>query len=120
MKGGVILPLILAGFYMKISFDCLRSSSAPAFRASRFRKGAEMQVFLSRGVIAGLSFLMPMAAFSQDYPSRPLRVISPFPPGGGVDFLARILGQKITENWRQQPTYRKEQLHGTSTHTRSR
>ena len=46
--------------------------------------------------------LSSVAALAQDYPRRPLRLIAPFPPGGGVDFLARIVGQKMTENWDQQ------------------
>ncbi len=40
-------------------------------------------------------------AYAQDYPVRPMRMIVPFPPGGGADFIARILGQKMTEQWGQ-------------------
>jgi tripartite-type tricarboxylate transporter receptor subunit TctC len=41
-------------------------------------------------------------AQAQSYPSKPIRVIVPFPPGGSTDFLARIVGQKITADWGQQ------------------
>jgi tripartite-type tricarboxylate transporter receptor subunit TctC len=41
-------------------------------------------------------------AQSQAYPSKPIRVIVPFPPGGSTDFLARIVGQKLTAAWGQQ------------------
>jgi tripartite-type tricarboxylate transporter receptor subunit TctC len=41
------------------------------------------------------------AAYAQDYPTRPLRLIIPFPPGGGADFLSRVLGPRITEHWGQ-------------------
>jgi tripartite-type tricarboxylate transporter receptor subunit TctC len=51
---------------------------------------------------AALALVFIGSALAQDYPSRPLRLIAPFPPGGGVDFLARILGQKMTESWGQQ------------------
>jgi len=37
-----------------------------------------------------------------DYPSRPLRLLVPFPPGGGVDLLARLLGSRLTETLAQQ------------------
>jgi tripartite-type tricarboxylate transporter receptor subunit TctC len=37
------------------------------------------------------------AAHAQTYPSRPIRLIVPFPPGGGNDILARTVGQRLTE-----------------------
>lgn len=40
-------------------------------------------------------------ASAQDYPQKPIRVIVPFPPGGGTDVLARIIGEKISEKWGQ-------------------
>jgi len=40
-------------------------------------------------------------AAAQDYPSKPIRILVPFAPGGAVDTTARILTQKMTErlNW---------------------
>ena len=35
------------------------------------------------------------------YPARPVRMIIPFPPGGGTDLVARTLAQKLTETWGQ-------------------
>ena len=52
--------------------------------------------------IAALGFAVAAAlggaAFAQDYPSKPIRFILPFPPGGGTDTLARIVGQKLGDN----------------------
>jgi tripartite-type tricarboxylate transporter receptor subunit TctC len=43
------------------------------------------------------------AAGSADaYPSRPIRVIIPYPPGGTSDILARLIGSKLTDSWKQQ------------------
>ena len=40
-------------------------------------------------------------AFAQEYPSKPIRIIVPYPPGGFNDTLARTIGQKLTEKWGQ-------------------
>jgi tripartite-type tricarboxylate transporter receptor subunit TctC len=36
------------------------------------------------------------------FPERPIKIIVPYAPGGSTDILARVLGQKMTENWNQQ------------------
>jgi tripartite-type tricarboxylate transporter receptor subunit TctC len=41
-------------------------------------------------------------AQAQQYPTRPVRFIAPFPPAGTSDILCRIIGQKLTEAWGQQ------------------
>jgi tripartite-type tricarboxylate transporter receptor subunit TctC len=41
------------------------------------------------------------AAFAQAYPAKPVRMIVPFAPGGGVDVTARILAQQLTERAKQ-------------------
>jgi len=40
---------------------------------------------------------LPLLAAAQAWPSRPVRMLVPFPPGGGVDFAARILGRHLSE-----------------------
>lgn len=49
------------------------------------------------------SLSSPVLAASADaYPTRPIRMIIPYPPGGTSDILARMLGMRITESWKQQ------------------
>ena len=40
---------------------------------------------------------VPRCARAQAYPTRPVRLIAPFAPGGNVDLIARIMGQLLTE-----------------------
>jgi len=51
------------------------------------------------GVLVGLAGL---ATAQQAYPIKPIRFIVPFPPGGSTTSVARIVGQKLSENWGQQ------------------
>src|SRR6185437_1386942 len=46
--------------------------------------------------------LFALSSVAQTYPSKPIRVIVPYPPGGTSDILARLIGAKLTESWGQQ------------------
>lgn len=55
------------------------------------------------GLIAGLVLTQGIAAAQEAaFPTRPVRLIVPYPPGGGNDTIARIIGIELTKIWGQQ------------------
>ena len=56
---------------------------------------------ISSLICAGALLAFTLAARAQEFPTKPIRIVVPFPPGGGVDVAARLLTAKMTErlNW---------------------
>ncbi len=52
-------------------------------------------------LLCSLPMLLPGVAGAQQYPTRPIRFIVPFPPGGGNDIVGRIVAQKLAEGLSQ-------------------
>ena len=48
-----------------------------------------------------LALAVASAAAQEAYPSHAVRIIVPFPPGGGTDTVTRVIAQKMSENWKQ-------------------
>jgi tripartite-type tricarboxylate transporter receptor subunit TctC len=59
---------------------------------------------LKRWLLAVACVFHAGVALSQAYPSKPVRMIVGFPPGGGTDVVARVIAQKLTEWWGQAVT----------------
>jgi tripartite-type tricarboxylate transporter receptor subunit TctC len=64
-------------------------------------RGSTRRLLLSAALLLGLSCSAFGALAQTPYPTKPIRIIVPFTPGGGVDLLARIVGGKLTEAWGQ-------------------
>jgi tripartite-type tricarboxylate transporter receptor subunit TctC len=55
-----------------------------------------------RALSAAMSLLlMPISVSAQDFPTKPIKLIVPFPPGGPNDIIARVVGQRMTELTKQ-------------------
>jgi tripartite-type tricarboxylate transporter receptor subunit TctC len=57
---------------------------------------------LCKIVAIGACMLTAAVAFAQSYPAKPIRIIIGFPPGGGIDIVARLLSPKLSESLGQQ------------------
>jgi tripartite-type tricarboxylate transporter receptor subunit TctC len=54
---------------------------------------------------SGLAFALlapALAPAADNFPTKPVRLIAPYPPGGTSDIIARVVGQKLTDVWGQQ------------------
>lgn len=67
-----------------------------------YSAGTRVLPALAFGISVLATAVAPASAEAQSYPSRPLRFIVPFPPGGSTDIYARIIGPRLADALRQQ------------------
>jgi tripartite-type tricarboxylate transporter receptor subunit TctC len=56
--------------------------------------------FVSHAV-AALALIFPAIAPAQEWPSKAVRIVVAYPPGGGIDVMGRQLAEKLTRSWGQ-------------------
>src|SRR6185503_5001782 len=94
------MPSILAIRCSAICEMCRRRASTsrsistlPAQRSEALRSGENMRIRRFSLVL----LFAAASAMAQDYPSRPVKVIVPFPPGGAPDLVGRTLAHRLIE-----------------------
>jgi len=79
----------------------MRTNATHDFQSSLRRRNRKSGVFSRLALLAGLAAatlgLILCQAAAQDWPQRPIMLILPYPPGGTVDFQARIMSARLSE-----------------------
>jgi tripartite-type tricarboxylate transporter receptor subunit TctC len=66
------------------------------------RPGTHYRYFMKRAAAFMVLALAGTSAFAADYPVKAIRIIAPFPPGGSVDLVARLVGMDLSKALGQQ------------------
>ena len=56
---------------------------------------------LAGGLLAGLTASVIPSAHAQGYPARPIRIVVPYPAGGGIDVMSRLIAQRLAQRLNQ-------------------
>src|SRR5262249_22033655 len=89
--------------YRSCREDCIRSRDLAVLRAAGLATlKLPRRKFLHLAVGAAALPAVSRFAWAQAYPTRPVRIIVPYPPGGGPDIVGRMMGEWLSERLGQQ------------------
>ncbi|MSQ73725.1 MAG: tripartite tricarboxylate transporter substrate binding protein [Betaproteobacteria bacterium] len=77
-------------------------ANSPNIRSVRHAHESTMRtIFFAAGICVTLAVSGIPSALAQSFPAKPVRIVVPFPPGGGGDTVGRVVAQRLTESWGQ-------------------
>jgi tripartite-type tricarboxylate transporter receptor subunit TctC len=79
----------------------LDSAARRSIRFSKLRRSFAEEASMIRTLLCCVSLALANAVLAQTYPSRPIRIIVPYAPGGTTDVVGRQVGEKLSEMLRQ-------------------
>jgi tripartite-type tricarboxylate transporter receptor subunit TctC len=85
-----------------LNFGTGGAACGPGVNIHNARLSAMTALRLVLPALLALNAMAAPGALAQGYPSKPVRLVVPFPPAGGNDVFARIVAQKLAESWQQQ------------------
>ena len=77
------------------------TSAGAALRHLARSRLRDSRILAACTALVVLAALAPETAQAQAFPSKPVKLVIPFPPGGSLDNVGRLLAQKISESWGQ-------------------
>jgi tripartite-type tricarboxylate transporter receptor subunit TctC len=107
LPGAIMLRPDYEGAWLKMRFRLGRGSDGRCSSKSLSRQGSSMKLCHRRWFLnlsAGFAALPTLSriGWTQGYPTHPIRLVAPFPPGGSIDLTARLIGQWLTERLGEQ------------------
>src|SRR5690242_13238849 len=79
----------------------IRENAMPVFKRINNSINLHICFYAARTTGCAVMLLIAACAQAQTWPAKPIRIVSPNPPGGTSDILGRLVGAKFTESWGQ-------------------
>jgi tripartite-type tricarboxylate transporter receptor subunit TctC len=91
------LQVRLCSNFKKINVGNVLVANLHKQRETNMQRKQRFQQLIATGLVALSALCASTAAWSQTWPTRPIRLVVPFPPGGLIDNMARLVGPRLSQ-----------------------